>query len=245
MVRSQRQPLLTRAIPGALLLLVLALALLGRTAASQPVAPRGVLIYCDRGGANADRVCSAEQWDLVRDVYAGLGHPVDIVYVLPPDLSGYRLVIVAIPTRLFEAAERQALEGYLRYGRLLVLVGENVDFYDETIGPLNALLETLDVGARFEAASLDLGCGHTATPQPHPLTAGVERYDYAFSTTVSGGVPLVTHDETGAALVTWDRVGPNGPPNGEVVLFGDANSFIADCERGHNVRLLQNLIAPR
>jgi hypothetical protein len=237
--------MIARLIP---FVLALALALPGasRSASAQSDPSRGVLVYCDQRAGYAERVCPQEHWSLLFEVYGAMGLNVEVLGSLPADLTQYRLVFVAIPGRPLEPAEQRVLADYLRHGRLLALIGENDEFFGDTLPHLNALLEPLDVDARFGEGALDAACGHTsASVSSHRLTEGVEGYDYAYTTTVTGGTPLVLHPETGAALVTWSRVGPNGPPNGEVVLFGDANPFIDDCQRDNTARLLQNMAQPR
>ncbi len=59
------------------------------------------------------------------------------------------------------------------------------------------------------------------------LLRGITTYGFAATNTIGGGTPLVGHAE--GALVAFDRPGKGGPPNGEVVLFGDSNPFVDEC----------------
>ena len=220
------------------LLLLLHLPLVG---SAQDEDASRVLFFCDPGHVQSE-YCGEDYWVWAHSVYEALGAEWVHASTLPEDLTDFDLVFITILSHQMTPNEVLSLFNYLRWGRRLVLHGENLEFFPDTNDHLNTLLAFLDVSARFAQMALDMGCPFTTEAiLPHRLTTGVEAFDYGYATSVVGGTPLIER-EGGQVLVAIDTPGRKGPPNGEIILIGDMNWVIEGCPRGNNEQLLRNLI---
>jgi hypothetical protein len=103
-------------------------------------------------------------------------------------LAGVDLFAVILPDAAFTAAEIAAMSGLLAGGGTLFLMGDNSSF---PVGnaAINAALGALGSGMAIVPGAIDAGFT-LSTPLIHPLTAGVSNFQYAATSSVSGGTPL-------------------------------------------------------
>lgn len=204
--------------------------------------PSRVLFFCDLGHVQSE-YCGDDYWVWAHSVYETLGAQWVHSSTLPEDLTDYELVFITNLSHQMTPDEVLSLFNYLRWGRRLVLHGENLEFFSDTNDYLNTLLTFLDVSAQFAHMALDMGCPFTTEAiLPHRLTTGVEAFDYGYATSIVGGTPLIERAEGQHVLAAIDTPGRKGPPNGEIILIGDMNWVIEGCPRENNEQFLRNLI---
>ncbi len=189
-----------------------------------------VLLWC------GSRMCAVgERWVEFQEAHANAGIELDVVTTarLPTDLSRYRTVWLGLADFSFDAAEVAGLYDFLLRGRRLVMVSEYHN-YSRSYRKHNEVLAALHVPARFQSRTVDPSCETTSDELTgHRLGSGLTDFDYAASTLIVGGEPIVEHSQ--GVLVAFDRPGKKGPPNGEVVLVGDASAVNGDCESIDNM----------
>jgi hypothetical protein len=223
--------------------LLLTLALTTSSSAAEP--GDGVLLICDPSSTYGE-YCGASSWSLVEAIYLSNGVDWTNASTVPSSITDYHLVFVAFPGSYFSSTEVAVFAEFLENNGRLVLVAENNTYFTPEINRLNDLLVNLDITAMFQQDSIDLGCGH-GSPQvhTHPITDGITDYAYGYTTWISGGTPLVSHDYLDGRLdsivavdqPTWAV----DSPGSEVVLFGDSNGLITGCDPVENEPLVWNL----
>ncbi len=223
--------------------LLLPLLLSASSSAAEP--GDGVLLICDTSSTYGD-YCSDSSWALVKSVYLSNGVDWTQSSTVPSSITDYHLVYVAFPGSNFSTSEVDVFAEFLENKGRLVLVAENNTYFTPEINRLNDLLVGLDMSALFQQDSIDLGCGH-GSPQvhTHPITDGISDYAYAYTTWISGGTPLVSHDYLDGrqdSIVAVDQpIWAVDSPGSEVVLFGDSNGMITGCDPVENEPLIWNL----
>jgi hypothetical protein len=205
----------------------------------------GVLLICDPSSTHGG-YCSDSYWTLVSETYRSYGVDWTNIGSVPSSVTDYHLVFIAFPGAYFSTTEVAVLAEFLENKGRLVLVAENNTYFTPEINRLNDLLVNLEVEARFEQASIDLGCGHgSPLVHSHPITDGISDYAYGYTTWIYGGTPLVSHDYLDGRLdsiVAVDQpVWALDSPGSEVVLFGDSNGLITGCNPIENEPLVWNL----
>ncbi|MCK6503782.1 hypothetical protein L6R53_10350 [Myxococcota bacterium] len=211
-----------------------------------PASAGDVLLYY-----NSTYIRAVDVVDLV-DAIEGVGGSVDSTTssAWRTSYSGYKLVILLLPSATFSTTQASALTSMVADGGRLVVAGDWVDgpsgFSLET-GHANTLLSRMGVGARI-GSTVVAGVGCTATGMSFgsdQLTEGWTEASIAASNTVSGGTPLLAHGSSVVLAVDQpSTVGDERTPY-DVVVSGDVNLFLSDCvgttDVGANWTMWENL----
>ncbi len=144
----------------------------------------------------------------------------------------FRLLIMVLPTLGLSTPELNIyIPGFLSAGGRLVLLAENAS---EPVFNAN-VVEILDSvpGHDMSLGSDDdhPGCNIPATTDiaGDPLTAGLSTWHFARTNSVSGGDPLIRYQAPDGTTKTLGAVS-RLPGGGEVILFGDSEGFVMNCE---------------
>ena len=153
----------------------------------------------------------------------------ELNYDINSKLQGYELVVIILPNMGLDTPSLTGtIPGYLANGGRLVLLADN-----SSEGPYNQhireILDTIpDHDLSLGTDSVDNNCGeYSSDIVGDPLTAGLDRWLWTDSNTVSGGDALIRINTPSGprSLAAVARL----PTGGEVILFGDIEGFVQNC----------------
>ncbi|MBC7778472.1 MAG: hypothetical protein H7125_00065 [Proteobacteria bacterium] len=114
--------------------------------------------------------------------------------VTAADLAGRQLFVSAVPDDAFTGAELSVLTTFVAGGGNILFLGENNNS-DFTVGnaAINSALAALGSSLAIVVDLFDSGYNFASGAQiaVDPFTAGVTRFTYAASSSVSGGTPIL------------------------------------------------------
>ena len=132
------------------------------------------------------------------------------------NLTGDKIVLTNIPTD-YSSGEVSNLVSYVNGGGRLVLGSEFHPFSDPSITATNKVLTALGSSIVNNFDEFDDGFHTTTNILTSPFTAGVSSIDYAATSSLSGGTPLV-NGVSGQTFVAFQKIGL-----GYVFVVADSN----------------------
>jgi len=176
--------------------------------------------------------------DSFRDTLLTYGaSSVEFSSVWPEAMEDYRLIFLWLNESAFTTDQLIDMQNWIDSGGLLVLVGENYNFFAST-AVLNAVAEGLGLESRLVTANYDTGCDHfaTVTDPSHVLAAGVKELMNAAPGYVEAGTDAET---VFSAPVGWPLV----VVEQQVVFLADLNLIADNCAplSEGNHRFFENL----
>ena len=210
------------------LTLVLALALPAVASAQQTK----VWIDCRHGEAMC--AIKGQLADFVAAVQDAGATEVVVSTELPSNVGDgdFRLLVMVLPTLGLSTPELNIyIPGFLAAGGRLVLLAENSS-EPAFNANVQAILNTIpDHGLSLGSDDDWPSCTVTPTTDiaGDPLTAGLSSWHFARTNSVSGGDPLIRYDAPDGSTKVLGAVS-RLPTGGEVLLFGDTEGFVMNCE---------------
>lgn len=168
----------------------------------------------------------------VQTYFTAQGYTVNHIDDSFASLSGADLVIINLPSRVFTAAQKQAISSYVTGGGRLILNGDwdavGVTAY------VNQILLDLGATMRNSSGQFDTGFNTTHDIVTNPFTTGVHAITYALTSKIIGGTALV-RGLSGQTFVGYEAVGA-----GYVFAIADADVAAPNVFSGDNARLYCN-----
>lgn len=191
-------------------------------------------IFCGDGGVT---ICAEGTQQLKTALVSAGAAGVEQDAILP-DLTTYRLIFVVVPMDGMNPQNVTAFVDFYNAGGYLVGVSESSGYGTGYASPsLNFLSNALGFGSMFDNTNFDSGCTKSGFPiSGDALMSTVTAFDYAWSASVTGGVPLARGQAGQDLMHVRDRF----------VAAADANIFTDNCGlNGHapygNIQFFKNL----
>lgn len=188
---------------------------------------------------------------VIDNFYDGLaGHSSSILgSITGGALSGIDLLWAVQPSNAYTGAELTAMQDFLGGGGRIAFMGEHGSFAPNENNRINAALSAFGSTMSIINELVDIGV-RTATVADgqilnHPLTAGVNRYDYAAFAPLSmgeNGIALMLgEDDTSDIMMGFENIG-----GGSIFLITDQNVWdTARRADSDNEVLFENLLVGR
>ncbi|WP_017668838.1 PEPxxWA-CTERM sorting domain-containing protein [Sandarakinorhabdus sp. AAP62] len=143
--------------------------------------------------------------------YQSLGYLAEVYsaasVVNPVVLADYDLYIGLAPDDAYTADELAAMSAYLASGGNILLTGENGANFASLNALLNDALIGLGSSMRLVGDTLDAGFNAAQLQGPSPFLLGTEQFEYAFTSSVTGGLGLFGTAGTNATFLAVEGAG--------------------------------------
>lgn len=159
--------------------------------------------------------------------------------------GNFRLLIVIAPTNAFDTPTRNLIiPGFLSQGGRLVVLADTEEELPDANENVRELLSSIPNNPiELGTDDLNLGCNNEVTGggiQPDALTAGLDSWHFARVNSVTGGTPLLNYTASdGSGTKTLASVW-RPTSGGEVVVFGDIEGFVMNCEAAESVAFAED-----